>query len=233
MGPARERGASITPAYEGWYQNDDGSFSMLIGYYNRNSKEALDIPVGPNNTIEPGRARPGPAHLLRDRAGSGACSSSRCRRTSASKIITWTIVANGETQSIPFTLNKGYPITPFKELGMGNQPPVLSFTRGRRQGHGAARRHGRAPSPARSKPAGGDHVWVEDPKGKERKAAGAARRRRWPPSRCTSIRGPGHGDLRHGARCPAPKQGEQVTANGDVQRARRVPAARAGQRRIG
>jgi hypothetical protein len=25
MGPARERGASITPAYEGWYRNDDGS----------------------------------------------------------------------------------------------------------------------------------------------------------------------------------------------------------------
>ena len=43
------------------------------------------------------------------------------------KAITWTIVANGETQSIPFTLNKGYPITPYKELGMGNQPPVLWF----------------------------------------------------------------------------------------------------------
>ena len=27
MGPARERGASVTPAYEGWYQNDDGSFA--------------------------------------------------------------------------------------------------------------------------------------------------------------------------------------------------------------
>ena len=46
------------------------------------------------------------------------------------KAITWTIVANGETQSVPFTLNKGYPITPFKELGMGNQPPVLAFSQG-------------------------------------------------------------------------------------------------------
>ena len=27
MGPARERGASVTPAYEGWYQNPDGSFN--------------------------------------------------------------------------------------------------------------------------------------------------------------------------------------------------------------
>ena len=54
MGPARERGASITPAFEGWYKNDDGSFSLLIGYYNRNSREPITIPIGPNNKIEPG-----------------------------------------------------------------------------------------------------------------------------------------------------------------------------------
>ena len=31
---------------------------------------------------------------------------------------------------MPFSLNKGYPITPFKELGMGNQPPTLWFSEG-------------------------------------------------------------------------------------------------------
>ena len=54
MGPQRERGASITPAFEGWYKNDDGSFSILVGYYNRNTREPLTIPIGPNNKIEPG-----------------------------------------------------------------------------------------------------------------------------------------------------------------------------------
>ena len=44
------------------------------------------------------------------------------------KVVKWTLTSNGETQSVPFTLNKGYPITPFKELGMGNQPPTLWFT---------------------------------------------------------------------------------------------------------
>src|SRR5881227_1087026 len=52
--PQRDRGASVTPAFEGWYPNPDGSFSMLLGYYNRNAKEALDIAVGPNNRVEPG-----------------------------------------------------------------------------------------------------------------------------------------------------------------------------------
>jgi hypothetical protein len=30
--PSRERGTSITPAYEGWFTNPYGSFSMLLGY---------------------------------------------------------------------------------------------------------------------------------------------------------------------------------------------------------
>ena len=54
LDPVRETGQSVTGAYEGWYQNSDGSYSLLVGYFNRNQKETLDIPVGPNNRIEPG-----------------------------------------------------------------------------------------------------------------------------------------------------------------------------------
>src|SRR5450432_2498439 len=62
--PQRDRGASITPAFEGWYVNPDGSFSMLLGYYNRNTKEALDIPVGPKNRVQPGDPDQGqPTHF--------------------------------------------------------------------------------------------------------------------------------------------------------------------------
>ena len=64
--PARKSGASVTPAFEGWYQNPDGSYSLLIGYYNRNTEETLDIPVGPLNRIEPGEAGSGPADALPD-----------------------------------------------------------------------------------------------------------------------------------------------------------------------
>ena len=64
LDPPHERGASVTPAYEGWYPNPDGTFSMLIGYYNRNTKEVLDIPVGPNNRVEPGGPDQGqPTHF--------------------------------------------------------------------------------------------------------------------------------------------------------------------------
>jgi len=56
-----DSGQSITASYEGWFQNKDGSFSILFGYYNRNEKQVLDIPIGPRNRIEPGGPDQGPA----------------------------------------------------------------------------------------------------------------------------------------------------------------------------
>ena len=52
--PLHESGASITGAFEGWFKNSDGTFSLLLGYFNRNTRQALDVPIGPNNRIEPG-----------------------------------------------------------------------------------------------------------------------------------------------------------------------------------
>jgi hypothetical protein len=127
LDPQRERGASVSPAYEGWYPNADGTFSLLLGYYNRNTKEALEIPVGPNNRIEPGGPDQGqPTHFETGRQWGVFVV--KVPKDFGTKSITWTIIANGETQSVPFSLNKGYPISPFKELGMGNQPPVLAFS---------------------------------------------------------------------------------------------------------
>lgn len=129
MGPPRERGASVTPAYEGWYRNDDGSFSMLIGYYNRNSKEALTIPVGPNNRIEPGEPDQGQPTFF-EMGRQWGVFVIKVPKDFGNKVVKWTLTANGETQSVPFSLNPGYPITPYREIGMGNQPPVLWFSEG-------------------------------------------------------------------------------------------------------
>ena len=39
----------------------------------------------------------------------------------------WTIVANGQTTSIPLRLNPDYVMSPFKEIAVGNTPPVIRF----------------------------------------------------------------------------------------------------------
>jgi hypothetical protein len=58
-------GQDVSPAYEGWEQNDDGSFNLLFGYMNRNWQEEIDVPIGPENNMEPGGPDQGqPSHLL-------------------------------------------------------------------------------------------------------------------------------------------------------------------------
>ena len=56
-------GVDVTPAYEGWTLNPDGTFSLYFGYLNRNYEEELEIPVGPNNRIDPGGDRGQPTHF--------------------------------------------------------------------------------------------------------------------------------------------------------------------------
>ena len=42
-------GEIVSPAYEGWWPNDDGSHKLFFGYMNSNWEEELDVAVGPNN----------------------------------------------------------------------------------------------------------------------------------------------------------------------------------------
>jgi hypothetical protein len=174
MGPARERGASVTPAFEGWYTNPDGSFSLLIGYFNRNSKEAVDIPIGPNNRIEPGPPDQGqPTHFEIGRQWGVFVL--KVPKDFGNKVMRWTLTVNGETQTIPFTLNPAYVVTPYRELGMGNRPPVLWFSPGGAKVTGppdlvAAQLSGLVNQPIPIS------VWVEDPKAEHegRSRGGAA-----------------------------------------------------------
>jgi hypothetical protein len=48
------RGRNVAPAFEGWLETADGTRSFVFGYMNQNWEEELDVPVGPDNTIEPG-----------------------------------------------------------------------------------------------------------------------------------------------------------------------------------
>ena len=51
-----DRGQDISPTYDGWEQNDDGSYSLYFGYFNRNAGEEVDVPIGPNNSFDGGVA---------------------------------------------------------------------------------------------------------------------------------------------------------------------------------
>ena len=124
--PGVEKKTGITGAFEGWFRNPDGTFSLLLGYFNRNDKEELDIPIGPDNRIEPdGPDRGQPTHFLVGRQW--GLFAVKVPANFGEKKITWTLTANGKTSLIPASLNRDYEISPLKEEAVGNTPPVLSF----------------------------------------------------------------------------------------------------------
>jgi hypothetical protein len=128
--PPRRFGAGITPAYEGWYENPDGTKSFLIGYLNRNRARAVDVPIGPNNRIEPGGPDQGqPTHFLAGRQV-GMFIVTVPKEFTPEQRITWTINFNGETNSIPFRMHTDYNVSPFKiqhSTAVDNTPPRIRF----------------------------------------------------------------------------------------------------------
>ena len=101
MEPLKDSGSNIYPAFEGWYQNRDGTYTLLIGYYNRNKKQVLDIPIGPENRIEPGGPDQGqPTHFIVGR-GWGTIAI-KVPKDFGDKKLMWTLTANGKTVSVPF-----------------------------------------------------------------------------------------------------------------------------------
>src|SRR5262249_34290111 len=58
------RGLDVSPTFDGWEPNADGSFSIWFGYFNRNIVEEVDIPLGAGNTFDGGSVGGGqPTHF--------------------------------------------------------------------------------------------------------------------------------------------------------------------------
>jgi hypothetical protein len=122
----RERGSSVTGAYEGWYYNKDGSINLLVGYFNRNTKQEFDIPVGPNNRIEPGGPDLGqPTHFLTGRQW--GVFTIKVPKDFGAKKLTWTVVSNGQTNVITMHTKPEWVVEPFEDPASRNTPPVLKF----------------------------------------------------------------------------------------------------------
>ena len=125
--PRKKFGASVTGAFEGWFAGDKDSRGFLIGYFNRNTEQELDIPIGPNNRIEPGGPDLGqPTHFLPGRRY-GMFAIPVPKNFTPEDKYTWTIFANGQFNTIPLRLNKDYVISPFSEISVGNTPPSVRF----------------------------------------------------------------------------------------------------------
>lgn len=90
-------GQSISPAFEGWEPNADGTFNMVFGYMNHNWDEEIDIPVGPNNSLEPGGPDQGqPTHFFPRR--NRFVFRVRVPADWGNKDLVWTLTVHGRTE---------------------------------------------------------------------------------------------------------------------------------------
>ncbi len=104
-----KRGQRIAPIYEGWIANPDGTFDLLFGYFNLNSEELIDVPVGPDNSIEPGGPDLGqPAHFFPRR--SRFTFRITVPADFGDRELVWKITANGKTEFAYATLKPDYII---------------------------------------------------------------------------------------------------------------------------
>lgn len=131
-------GQNVSPAYEGWERNDDGSFNMLFGYMNSNWEEEFDIPVGAGNNLTPGPADQGqPTHFFPRR--NRFVFRVHVPKDFGEKELVWSLTTHGKTIKAYGTLRQDYFVdnmvftSETGAIGAGvsspeiraNKPPVL------------------------------------------------------------------------------------------------------------
>ena len=105
------RGQSVSPAFEGWWQNADGTYSLFFGYMNSNWEEQLDIPVGPDNNIEPGGPDRGqPTHFYPRR--NMFLFTVEVPADFGDNELVWTLTTNGKTEHAYASLRTDYLLDP-------------------------------------------------------------------------------------------------------------------------
>jgi hypothetical protein len=133
------KGQDVSPAFEGWEQNADGSFNIVFGYMNRNWEQKLHIPVGQANMISPGPADQGqPTYFLPRR--NRFVFKVRVPADFGDKELVWTLAVNGSVQKAYGSLARDYRldnVVIMSETGAlgagssneelrGNQAPVIA-----------------------------------------------------------------------------------------------------------
>ena len=126
--PFGDANEAVYPSFEGWGDAPDGSgYYLVLGYKNRNSKQVVEIPVGPNNRIEPGGPDYGqPTVFFPGRQKT--VFAIKVPRDSGDRRLTWTLVANGQTTTTTFYVNPNYNTLLYREDATGNEPPRMRFT---------------------------------------------------------------------------------------------------------
>src|SRR5882672_3591581 len=117
-------GQGVSPVYEGFDINPDGSFNMWFGYMNRNYEEEIDLAVGADNTFEPGGDRGQPTHFTTRRHKD--VFKVTVPKDFGDKTLVWKVTAHGQPQQVVATLKPVWQIDRLRTTRGGNSEKVSS-----------------------------------------------------------------------------------------------------------
>ena len=131
----RERGGvgtglTVSPFFEGWYENPDGSYTLSFGFFNRNTEEVLHIPQGPANFIEPAEYDGRQPTLFAPRRDTGIFTVTiPGDYARADGRVVWTLHTPGhdEPHSVPGRAGVEAYRLHYIPMAMGSLPPMLKL----------------------------------------------------------------------------------------------------------
>ena len=136
LAPTPPDGQRVAPFFDGFYENADGSVVLSFGYSNLNATEVVEIPLGPNNFIEPKEFDGRQPTSFPPVSGGGPTGARRDRERGVFTVtvpatfkgdVVWTLRHAGQTNKVPGRTKTGaYGLR--WPMAMGSIPPMVGFT---------------------------------------------------------------------------------------------------------
>jgi hypothetical protein len=149
LAPVPPDGQRVAPFFDGWYENPDGTITLSFGYSNLNRDEVVEIPLGPENVIEPKefdgpQPTSFPPLTVVNGGPDGTASRDRERGVFTVNVpagykgdVVWTLRHRGQVYKVPGRSRTGaYGLR--WPMAMGSVPPLLRFTADGPTGRGPA-----------------------------------------------------------------------------------------------
>jgi hypothetical protein len=136
LAPTPPEGQRVAPFFDGFYENADGTVSLSFGYSNLNATDVVEIPLGPNNFIEPKEFDGRQPTSFPPVQGGGPTGARRDRERGVFTVtipakftgdVVWTLRHAGQTHKVPGRTKTGaYGLR--WPMAMGSIPPLVGFT---------------------------------------------------------------------------------------------------------